>query len=202
MQQPLTLQASAVEFLCYLYAMDSSPNASIGAPSPADTGALVRLHDKQRQAGAVRRKLPIPWLRKAAVACALVGLVSSCSAARQKKTSQAARETAKIDGAKLYKQNCAVCHGNDGKGGNAPPASSPFTEPPPDLTTLARRHDGKFPRAYVTRVLRSGVKLSDHGPAEMPVWGTIFKSMAKSNDAQVTARINALTDYLKTIQVK
>jgi mono/diheme cytochrome c family protein len=105
-------------------------------------------------------------------------------------------------GARLYKQNCAVCHGNDGKGGGPPPANSPFTEPPPDLTTLARRHEGKFPDAYVESVLRSGVKMPDHGPAEMPVWGTLFQAMTKSDEAQVTQRITSLTNYLKSMQAK
>jgi mono/diheme cytochrome c family protein len=112
------------------------------------------------------------------------------------------KSSAEADGAKLYKRNCAVCHGNDGKGGGAPPSTTPFTQPVPDLTTLAQRHDGKFPEAYVIDVLRSGVKLHEHGPTEMPVWGTIFKSMAKSDEAQVNKRIESLTAYLKSIQAK
>jgi hypothetical protein len=108
----------------------------------------------------------------------------------------------RITGAQLYKQNCAVCHGNDGKGNGAPPSSSPFTESPPDLTTLAQRHKGEFPEAYVADVLRNGVKMPDHGPAEMPVWGIIFKSMAKSDETQVKVRITNLTNYLKSIQTK
>jgi mono/diheme cytochrome c family protein len=112
------------------------------------------------------------------------------------------KNSAPVSGAELYKQNCAVCHGNDAKGGGPPPPSSPFTESPPDLTTLARRHGGKFPDAYVVSVLQSGVKMPDHGPSEMPVWGTLFKSMTKSDKAKVAARIEKLTDYLKSIQVK
>lgn len=70
------------------------------------------------------------------------------------------------------------------------------------MTTLAQRHEGQFPDAYVESVLRSGVKVPDHGPAEMPVWGTLFRAMTKSDERQVTQRITSLADYLKSIQKK
>ncbi|MGC1967607.1 MAG: cytochrome c, partial [Candidatus Acidiferrales bacterium] len=74
-----------------------------------------------------------------------------------------------VSGARLYKQYCAVCHGNDLKGNG--PVSPEFKNPPSDLTTLAQRHEGKFPDAYVEDVLRNGVKKPAHGNTEMPVWG-------------------------------
>jgi len=46
------------------------------------------------------------------------------------------------------------------------------------------------------------VKMRDHGPAEMPVWGTLFTSMSKSDETQVKLRITNLTKYLKSIQRK
>lgn len=139
-------------------------------------------------------------VRNVIMSCALLGLAVSLCAAQQKPPKK--KNSAPASGAELYKQNCAICHGNDGKGGGAPPASSPFTEPAPDLTTLAQRHDGKFPAAYVADILRSGVKLPDHGPVEMPVWGVIFKATTKADEAQVTQRITHLTNYLKSIQAK
>jgi hypothetical protein len=67
-------------------------------------------------------------------------------------------------GAELYSQHCVVCHGDDLKGGG--PFPPPYRRPP-DLTSLSRRHAGKFPEAYVSKVLRNGVKLPAHGPAEI-----------------------------------
>lgn len=60
---------------------------------------------------------------------------------------------------------------------------------PPDLTTLARRHVSKFPDAYVANVLRNGVTLPAHGPAEMPDWGTEFAATHRLDKAQVALRI-------------
>lgn len=135
--------------------------------------------------------------------CALPGAIAAIPAAQNqqvKKTPAAHPNPA--PGAELYKQHCAVCHANDGKGNGPPPASSQFKEPTPDLTTLAQRHGGKFPDAYVSDVLKSGVKMPDHGTAEMPVWGKAFQAINGSDEAQVATRIANLTNYLKSIQAK
>jgi mono/diheme cytochrome c family protein len=139
-------------------------------------------------------------IRDLAILCALAGISAALCGAQTKQAKKAA--SVPTSGAELYKQNCAVCHGNDGKGNGPPPAGSPFKEAPPDLTTLAQRNKGKFPDAYVEDVLRSGVKLADHGPVEMPVWGTIFKATIKSDEAQTKQRISSLIAYLKSIQQK
>lgn len=141
-------------------------------------------------------------IRKAAACCALFALAAGLGAAQEKAPKSPKPDPAVAAGAKLYKENCAVCHGNDGKGNGPPPASSPYTEPVPDLTTLAKRHDGMFPKGYVKSVLHTGVKLPDHGPAEMPIWGLMFKAMTTSDEAKVTARINDLTAYIESIQGK
>jgi mono/diheme cytochrome c family protein len=130
----------------------------------------------------------------------LSGLVTGLSTAQDKQANKVS--PGPISGAQLYRQNCAVCHGNDGKGNGDPPSSSLFTGSPPDLTTLTQRHSGAFPEAYVVEVLESGVKMRDHSPAEMPVWGTMFKSTSESDEAQVKLRITNLTNYLKSIQKK
>jgi len=103
-----------------------------------------------------------------------------------------------ITGAQLFSRHCEVCHAADA---NVPDAPSPFRTPP-NLTTLAQRHSGRFPEAYVRDVLRNGVELPAHGPAEMPIWGADFVARDKMNEKQVASRIDQLTDYLKSIQAK
>ena len=103
-------------------------------------------------------------------------------------------------GAQLYRQLCAVCHGNDLKGNG--PAPYPFKDVPPDLTTLAQRHGGTFPDAYVSDVLRNGVPMPDHGPAEMPTWGTDLRTGTGLDATQVALRIANLSEYLKSLQAK
>jgi mono/diheme cytochrome c family protein len=107
---------------------------------------------------------------------------------------------ASASGAQIFRRNCAACHGNDLKGNG--PAPPPFKDRTPDLTTLAQRHDGKFPDTYVTSVLRNGVAISGHGPAEMPIWGATFKESEKLSAAQIDERITKLISYLKSMQSK
>ncbi len=105
-----------------------------------------------------------------------------------------------VSGARLYRQYCAVCHGIDLKGHG--PLATELKTPPPDLTTLAQRHDGKFPESYVEEVLRSGVKNSAHGNSEMPIWGPLFESIRGTDPALVNIRIVNLTTYIKSMQTK
>jgi len=132
--------------------------------------------------------------------CMLAALAVGLSRGQEKPV-QKAPETPSTpsSGAELYKQHCVVCHGNDLKG------SGPFPPPyrrPPDLTTLSRRHGGKFPEAYASNVLRNGVKLPAHGPAEMPVWGVEFEATNGVDKTQVESRIRNLTNYIKSRQSK
>jgi mono/diheme cytochrome c family protein len=107
---------------------------------------------------------------------------------------------ASLSGAQIYKQHCAACHGNDLKGNG--PAPPPFKDRTPDLTTLAQRHEGKFPDAYVADVLHNGIAISAHGPAEMPIWGPTFKESEQLSSAQIDDRIAKLSAYIKSMQVR
>src|SRR5262245_36902708 len=71
---------------------------------------------------------------------------------------------------------CSSCHGTDGKG-NGPTALALKTRPP-DLTALARRAGGSFPRALVEAFINgTGRAIPAHGSGDMPVWGPIFKAL-------------------------
>lgn len=111
---------------------------------------------------------------------------------------QSVRASIVASGAELYQQHCAVCHGNELKGTGAVP--DPF-RPPPDLTTLAQRHGGKFPEEYVSNVLRNGVVIPAHGPVEMAVWGTDFTADGL-DERQAALRVANLTSYIKSLQKK
>jgi len=99
-----------------------------------------------------------------------------------------------------FKSYCAACHGKDAKG--AGPATVDLKSTPPDLTTLAKRHDGKFPADYVSNVLRNGVKAPAHGSSDMPVWGPLFAAVDGHDEALVNMRISNLVHYLESLQAK
>ena len=101
-------------------------------------------------------------------------------------------------GKQLYRTYCASCHGLDGKGSG--PVTRSLRKAPPDLTTIAKRHGGKFPDDYVTEVLRFGLTYSAHGSSDMPVWGPIFQDEEHYNEGAVRQRIRNLCEYLESLQ--
>jgi len=127
-----------------------------------------------------------------------VGCLIACGCAAQRKSAAAPPDVS--SGPELYRRYCAVCHANDGRGNGPPPPGSNFSQSPPDLTTLSRCNAGNFPVAYVMGVLRSGIKLPDHGSPEMPVWGEIFKVGNGLDENQVQRRVENLTNYIQSLQ--
>jgi mono/diheme cytochrome c family protein len=92
---------------------------------------------------------------------------------------------------------CASCHGTGG-GGNGPVATELRTRPA-DLTALAQRNNGAFPRDQVRAVVAGqGRALSAHGTTEMPVWGPMFRMF--ESDARVRERIENLVTHLESLQ--
>jgi len=106
--------------------------------------------------------------------------------------------TPMTSGEEMFKTYCATCHGPGGRGDG--PAAEALKRPPADLTQLARKHDGKFPDAYVAAKLRS-VDQPVHGSKEMPVWGPLLSSVSR-NTAETQLRINNIVAYIGSIQAK
>jgi len=104
-----------------------------------------------------------------------------------------------VQGALLYRNYCATCHGMAAKGNG--PAAPALKTPPPDLTVMARNNDGKFPDLKVLHILENGTEVAAHGSKEMPIWGPIFRSMGPDRNLGRLRQVN-LTDYLKSIQEK
>jgi mono/diheme cytochrome c family protein len=132
---------------------------------------------------------------------AIAALVVSASAmtAGQERVAQAPsigiESLAGRDSFELY---CAACHGTDGQGSG--PVASALRTSPSDLTTLARRHDGAFPRDTVRDfIMGNGRALAAHGTTEMPVWGPMFRTF--ESDARVRERIANLVTHVESIQV-
>lgn len=94
---------------------------------------------------------------------------------------------------------CASCHGTTGAG-NGPVATALRTRPA-DLTSLARRNGGTFPRERVAAFIEgAGRPVPAHGSGDMPVWGTIFRGLEPS-DARTRVRLANLVAYVESLQV-
>jgi len=92
---------------------------------------------------------------------------------------------------------CAPCHGAAGRGDG--PVASALRARPADLTTLAQRNDGAFPRDRVRDfVTGTGRQLAAHGTTEMPVWGPMFRAF--ESDARARERIENLLSYIESFQ--
>ena len=105
-------------------------------------------------------------------------------------------QPASLDGALLYRQHCAKCHGADGRGDGPSAAAMHFM--PPDLTTLAAGNHDMFPSERVRQIIE-GRGPAVHGDRLMPVWGDVFTRAARGRDT-AKARVGALVRYLESIQ--
>ncbi len=107
-----------------------------------------------------------------------------------------ARPTQTIDGQTMFREYCAVCHGEDLKGNG--PAAEALVKAPADLTQIARKNGGTFPRVKVMRMIDGADVTAAHGTRAMPVWGHVFRSLENQNTA--TLRVNSLMEYVEKLQ--
>ena len=106
-----------------------------------------------------------------------------------------------MSGGDLFRFYCGSCHGVDGRGHG--PVATSLRTPPPDLTTLTRRHGAAFPRATVELYLTGDEPQSvvAHGTKDMPVWGPIFRAL-DPDDATRKVRLANIVDYMQSIQAR
>jgi mono/diheme cytochrome c family protein len=101
-----------------------------------------------------------------------------------------------LDGRMMFREYCAVCHGNEGRGDG--PVASALKRAPTDLTEIARRHGGRFPKLMVMRVIEGIDFVGAHGNRPMPIWGSVFRS--RDGAAVASLRVNALMEYVAQLQ--
>jgi mono/diheme cytochrome c family protein len=107
-----------------------------------------------------------------------------------------------IDGETLFRDNCAPCHGEEGRGGG--PVASAIAMPIPQLATLTERNEGEFPRDYVVQIVDGREPVLAHGTRTMPVWGAVFEAYSTDGDDAPSASelIEAIVDYVEGFQVE
>lgn len=112
-------------------------------------------------------------------------------------------------GKQEFTENCASCHGVDGKGNG--PMGNFLQRSPPDLSLLAKNNKGVLPINRLYEVI-DGVGVPSHGTRDMPVWGWEYRVEAAQNlreargrydePAVVRARILTLLEYISRIQAR
>jgi mono/diheme cytochrome c family protein len=103
-----------------------------------------------------------------------------------------------LTGRDSFDRYCATCHGVSGRGDG--PVGASLKARPSDLTTLARRNGGVFPRNQVLAFVEgTGRAIPAHGPTEMPLWGGIFRWLDSA--PRTTVRLNNLVAYVESLQL-
>ncbi|WP_136441766.1 c-type cytochrome [Pacificoceanicola onchidii] len=109
------------------------------------------------------------------------------------------------EGRALFAENCAVCHGADGKGDGE--MARAMAKPPTDLTLIALRNKDRFPRAQIMSVI-DGYARSETDRPDMPEFGGLLEGDLipfDSGDGIQTPtprKLVALLEYLESIQAE
>ena len=112
-----------------------------------------------------------------------------------------AAEIATSSGKENYLRLCAACHGVSGLGDG--PVAKAIAKPVPDLTRIAARKNGKFPRQIIKNSIDGRWQIDAHGSQQMPVWGYEFwvqESAGNFSEAEVSRILDGLVDFLESIQ--
>jgi len=106
-----------------------------------------------------------------------------------------------------FRLYCAECHGIGATGDG--PVARALRKRPANLRLLARAHGGVFPQDEVRDFIDGTRDIAAHGSREMPIWGLAFQHRPDTNrnnpapplsEAEVNGKIDALVEYIKSIQ--
>src|SRR5262245_9374746 len=134
--------------------------------------------------------MPHLALRASLVMLVLAGCASERSRLQQELVPT--RQQMLREGQQTYERACASCHGVDARGDG--PVAPTLKVPPPDLTTLARRNGGVFPRDHVIAAVTGTIPIPAHGTAEMPVWRLRFGPTSSGAAAAAALRTRRWLD--------
>ena len=130
--------------------------------------------------------------------------IAACAGERRRLREEIApsREQRLAEGKTTYERACASCHGVDARGDG--PVAPSLKVRTPDLTTLARRNGGTFPRDEVIAIVTGSRPIAAHGTSDMPVWRQRFGPSSSGATAAASLRtqrwLNSMVDYLATLQ--
>jgi len=105
-----------------------------------------------------------------------------------------------------FRNSCASCHGEDGRGAGFLTRIFRGVDPG-DLTQLSKNNEGVFPLDKVFEVIDGRKEVAAHGERKMPVWGDRYMAESMSalgpgpmNDFMVRTRVLELVYYIQSIQ--
>ncbi len=144
----------------------------------------------------------------AAVLAVLAALAAPALAQPAPAAAPAAAPTMLERGRLEFESNCATCHGMGARGDG--PMRPFLAREPADLTTIARRRGGSFPRSEIADLIdgRGMTEPGVHGTREMPIWGRVYREQSEAQtrgtpfpaEWSVRGRTLALAEYLQSLQ--
>ena len=110
-----------------------------------------------------------------------------------------ADEGVEAAGKNRFMDYCAVCHGQDARGGG--PFANVLKAPPPDLTVLSKNADGTFPFDRIYAAIDGRDEMgSAHGTKDMPIWGGEWKGSSVVSETALRGRILEMIIFLRSVQ--
>lgn len=109
------------------------------------------------------------------------------------------------EGADLFAEACATCHGTDAKGDG--PMAKVMAVQPADLTQISLMNDGNFPTARIIRIVDGTTLLTAHG-SPMPLFGMLFRGPSETfvdadgNEFIASRAIGNVVAWIETIQAE